>query len=285
MKELVVISGKGGTGKTSIVAALASLAQDKVIADCDVDAADLHLMLDPEIREEQQFTGWGVAVLRRDRCTECGRCREVCRFSAIDESFEIDPLSCEGCTVCAHFCPEQAIEMVVKVAGRWFISETRHGPLVHAQLGIAENNSGKLVAQVKEASLNLARERNCDLILVDGAPGMGCPVIASLSGARLALIVTEPTVSGIFDMERIIDLAGHFQIKSLVCINKYDLNVEMSRHIEEYCVDNGIDHVASIPYDIAFTKAMLLGKNILEYSQGAPSRMIRKMWEKISDEL
>jgi MinD superfamily P-loop ATPase len=285
MKELVVISGKGGTGKTSIVASIASLARDKVLADCDVDAADLHLILDPEIKSEQDFYGGKIAVLDKDACTECGKCIELCRFGAISDIYEVDLLSCEGCGVCAYFCPSKAIEMVEKIAGKWFVSDTRYGPLVHAKLGIAEDNSGKLVSRVKEIAREIAAESGYELIVIDGSPGIGCPVIASIAGASLILIVSEPTVSGIHDMKRVIDLSKHFRIKSMVCINKYDLNLDNVKEIERYCAENDVTIVAHVPYDLDFTRAQIEAKSITEYSDGDSSREIRMMWEKISDEL
>jgi MinD superfamily P-loop ATPase len=285
MKELVVISGKGGTGKTSIVASIASLARDKVLADCDVDAADLHLILNPEIKSRQDFYGGKIAVLDKDACTECGKCIELCRFGAISDIYEVDLLSCEGCGVCAYFCPSQAIEMVEKIAGKWFVSDTRYGPLVHAKLGIAEDNSGKLVSRVKEISREIATENGYELIVIDGSPGIGCPVIASIAGASLILIVSEPTVSGIHDMKRVIDLSKHFRIKSMVCINKYDLNLDNVKEIERYCAENDVTIAAHIPYDLDFTRAQIEAKSITEYSDGDSSREIRRMWEKISDEL
>ena len=285
MKELVVISGKGGTGKTSIVASIAQLAEEKVMADCDVDAADLHLILDPEIRMKQHFYSGRIAVLDRDVCTECGKCLELCRFAAIAGNYEIDHLSCGGCGVCAYFCPSDAIEMVEKMAGNWFVSETRYGPLVHARLGIAEDNSGKLVSEVKQISREVAKDRGYELIVIDGAPGIGCPVIASLAGAQLTLIVCEPTVSGIHDMKRVVDLANHFQIRSMVCINKYDLNRDSVREIERYCAEHDIAVVARIPYDINFTRAQIEAKSITEYSDGESSREIRRMWGRIANEL
>lgn len=285
MKELVVISGKGGTGKTSIVASIASLAEEKVMADCDVDAADLHLILDPEIRMEQHFYSGKIAVLNRDVCTECGRCIELCRFGAITENYEIDPLSCGNCGVCAYFCPSDAIEMVAKLAGNWYVSDTRYGPLVHARLGIAEDNSGKLVSEVKEISREVAGDRGYELIVIDGAPGIGCPVIASMAGAHMALIVCEPTVSGIHDMKRVVDLADHFRIKSMVCINKCDLNRDSVREIERYCAEHDVTIVARIPYDIDFTRAQIEAKSITEYSDGESSREIRRMWGRIANDL
>ena len=201
IRELVIISGKGGTGKTSVAASLACLAQNKVIADCDVDAADMHLVLQPEMQQATVFEGGKKAVITRDTCTACGECLRYCRFDAISDDFIVDPISCEGCGVCAHFCPHGAIEMKNHVSGQWFISDTRHGPLIHAKLGIAEGNSGKLVTIIKKKAREIAGEKGYGLVIVDGSPGTGCPVIATMSGASLALIVTEPTVSGIHDLE------------------------------------------------------------------------------------
>lgn len=285
MKELVVVSGKGGTGKTSIVASLAALAQKKVIADCDVDAADLHLILSPEIRRDEEFKGGKIAEINLEICTQCGKCIDLCRFDAIPDSYEVDTISCEGCGVCAYFCPFEAINMSEKVAGKWFVSDTRFGPLVHAKLGIAEDNSGKLVSRVKEIARSIAKERGYELIIIDGSPGIGCPVIASLSGAGLALIVSEPTVSGIHDMKRVVELANHFRIKSMVCINKSDLNPDNVKEIEKYCDENRVDVIARIPYDVDFTRAQIEAKSIVEYSDGASSTIVKKMWEAILSEL
>ena len=285
VKELVVLSGKGGTGKTSIVASLAALAEDKVIADCDVDAADLHLVLRPQIRSEEEFSGGNMAVLNKDVCTLCGECVNLCRFNAISPDIDIDQLSCEGCGVCAYFCPIKAIEMKQKIAGKWFISDTEFGPLVHARLGIAEDNSGKLVTKIKIEAEKIAMMNSSQLVLIDGSPGIGCPVIASITGANLILIVTEPSVSGLHDMRRVAELAFHFKTDTIVCINKYDINNQKSSEIESFCKDNNIDIVAKIPYDTAFTKAQLAAKSIVEYSDGNASQEIRRMWDNISNRL
>jgi len=281
MKEIVIISGKGGTGKTSIVSSFAALAENKVLADCDVDAADLHLILSPEIKEKEEFLAGKNAVIDRDICNSCGRCIEVCRFDAISDDYVIDPIDCEGCGVCAYFCPVEAIEMKEKTAGRLFISDTRYGPLFHAKLNIAEDNSGKLVTRVKEEAKKHAKEHGCELVLVDGPPGIGCPVISSVSGANVLLIVTEPTVSGIHDLKRVLELANHFRIKSSVCINKYDINKDVSDEIKAYCLKNNIDVAGEIPYDLDFTNAMIEGKSIVEYSDGDASDKVKKIWERV----
>ncbi len=288
MKELVIISGKGGTGKTSIAASLAALAKDKVIVDCDVDAADMHLILQPEIKEEEEFEGGKEALIDPERCTGCGRCEELCRFEAIsvcDNKYEINPLKCEGCGVCAYFCPVEAIEMKRKIAGKWFVSDTDHGPLVHAALGIAEDNSGKLVSKVRKKARDKAKEMGCEVVIIDGSPGIGCPVIASITGAKLVLIVTEPTVSGLHDLKRVVELINHFNIKGMVCANKYDLNINMVNKIEVFCKENDIEVAAKIPYDTDFTKGQLEAKSIIKYSDGVASQNIRAMWERINNEL
>ena len=282
MKEIVVISGKGGTGKTSIAGALASIAENKAMADCDVDASDLHLILSPEIKKTEQFTSGFLAEINKNECDECGKCTEVCRFNAISAEFEVDRFSCEGCGVCAYFCPKEAIRLNEKNAGEWYISDTAYGPMVHARLAIAEGNSGKLVTLVRKEANIIASEKNFNLIITDGSPGIGCPVIASITGASLILVVTEPSVSGIHDMKRITELTNHFKIKTLVCINKYDLNNENTELIEKYCNENNIDVIAKIPYDTDFVKAQINGKTILQYSDGQASKEIKNMWEKLN---
>jgi len=280
MKQIVVISGKGGTGKTVITASFASLAKSKVMADCDVDAADLHLLLHPTIRETHEFSAGKTALIDQQQCTQCGKCEEVCRFEAI-VNYLVDPISCEGCGVCFHICPEKAIKMVDNRSGKWFVSETRHGPFVHAKLGIAEENSGKLVTLVRQNAKLIAEEEKKDFVIIDGPPGIGCPVIASMSGVDIALIVTEATLSGIHDLERVAGVAHHFGIKSLVCINKYDLNLIVTRKIEEYCRGNSIQLVGKIPFDVSVTKALVRGLPIVEYSDNHVTEEIRNLWDKI----
>ena len=281
MKQIVVISGKGGTGKSVIAASFASLAKNKVMADCDVDAADLHLLLHPTVKETHEFSGGKTALIDERACTQCGKCQEFCRFEAID-NYVIDPISCEGCGVCFHICPEKAIRMVDNLSGRWFVSETKYGPFVHAKLGIAEENSGKLVTLVRQNAKLIAEKEERDFVIVDGPPGIGCPVIASLSGVDIALIVTEPTLSGIHDLERIVGVVHHFGIKGVACcINKCDLNLIVTQRIEEYCRHNNIELVGQIPFDISVTEALVRGLPIVEYSNNQAAHEIKNLWGKI----
>ena len=281
MKELVVLSGKGGTGKTSIVASLAALADTKVLADCDVDAADLHLLLNPSVKKETEFWSGQVARIDLDRCTECGLCQDLCRFNAIKD-YTVDPISCEGCGFCSHVCPAEAVTMRENLSGHWFVSDTRYGPLVHARLGIAQENSGKLVAQVRQQAKQIAEEQDLDYIISDGPPGIGCPVISSLSGASLALLVTEPTISGIHDLERVLGVCRHFSIPAVVCVNKYDLNEENTHHIESYCLSESIRLASKVPFDNTVTEALVHGVPVVEYSDGLVSQEIEKLWDDIS---
>ena len=278
MKELVVLSGKGGTGKTSIVGSFAALARKKVLADCDVDAADLHLLLAPSTSEENEFWSGQVAIIDDGKCTQCGLCQEICHFEAI-EDFRVDHISCEGCGFCYHICPAEAITMQENLSGHWFISETRYGSLVHARLGIAQENSGKLVAVVRQKVKQIAEANNLDFIITDGPPGIGCPVISSLSGASLALLVTEPTLSGMHDLERIISVCHHFDIPAVVCINKYDINEDNSHQIEGYCYNQKVEVVAKISYDSVVTEALIKGLPVVEYSQGKVAQEIEKLWQ------
>ena len=281
MREVVVLSGKGGTGKTSIVGSFAAIAQSKVLADCDVDAADLHLLLSPIVKkEENEFWSGQVAVIDEEKCTECGICQDVCRFRAIRD-FKVDPLSCEGCGFCYHACPDEAITMEDCLSGHWFVSETRYGPLVHARLGIAEENSGKLVALVRQNAIAIAKKEDLSYIITDGPPGIGCPVISSLSGANLALLVTEPTLSGMHDLERVLGVCRHFGVPALVCINKYDINSENTRQIEGFCSEQGVDVVSKIPMDNVVTEALVRGIPVVEYCQNGVSREIRMLWEAV----
>jgi MinD superfamily P-loop ATPase len=285
MKELTIISGKGGTGKTSITASFAALSKNKVMADCDVDAADLHLILKPEIKHRENFYGGKIAFINNEQCTECGKCREVCEFDAISEDYIVDPISCEGCSVCVHFCPVDAIDFDDHMNGEWYISETRFGPMVHAKLGIAEENSGKLVSLVRHQAKLLAEENGKDLIIVDGAPGIGCPVISSITGADAVLVVTEPTLSGLHDLERVVSLAaGHFGISTFVCVNKYDLNANITKKIEEFCHIKNINFVGKIPYDTVVTQAMVQEKSIVEFSDGVVAKEIKHIWENMENE-
>lgn len=284
MKEVVVLSGKGGTGKTSIVGSFAALAKSKVLVDCDVDAATLHLLLQPTIREKHEFWSGQVAVIDEEKCTHCGLCQEQCRFAAIKD-FNVDALSCEGCGFCSHICPAKAITMKENMAGHWFISNTKYGSLVHARLGIAQENSGKLVALVRQQARQMAEKNEADYIISDGPPGIGCPVISSLSGANLALLVTEPTLSGIHDLERVLSVCHHFGVPALVCINKYDINEDNTHQIEHYCLSQGVEVAARIPFDNTVTQAMVAGLPVVEYSRNGVSHEIEALWELVSKSL
>ncbi len=295
MKEIIVISGKGGTGKTSIVASFAALATNAVLADCDVDAADLHLLLEPDIKQTYDFTGGKLASVIAAKCVGCSRCEEVCKFDAVmfngpangvvERTYTIDPIACEGCSVCVHFCPVDAIEFKDAVNGRWFVSDTRFGPMVYAKLGPAEENSGKLVSLIRKQAKQIATEQNKDLIIVDGSPGIGCPVIASITGADMVLVVTEPTLSAQHDLERVTELTEHFKITTAVCINKYDINREMTHEMELKVKDEGLAVVGTIPYDTTVTKAQIAGKSIIEYSNDSLSNQIKSLWKEILDML
>ncbi len=293
MRELVILSGKGGTGKTSITASLALLAEKKVLADCDVDAADLHLVLSPEMISEEDFKGSMKVFIDENKCTGCGLCQRVCRFEAIKKEvlddqktvFRIDEIDCEGCRLCERLCPVSAISTKEEVNGKLFVSETRYGPLVHARLGIAEENSGKLVAKVRERAREIAEKESLDYIITDGPPGIGCPVISSLSGADLALIVTEPTISGTHDLERLIQVLNHFNVKGAVCINKYDINIENTDRIIKMAGDRGLEVLSLIPYDDVFTKAMVAGIPVIEYSQNEVSDRIRELWKALLNKI
>lgn len=282
MKELVIISGKGGTGKTSITAAFASLAHNHILCDADVDAADLHLLMNPQIQTTYDFMGGGVAEIRLDACSSCGRCLELCRFGAISKDFVVESIDCEGCGVCVDLCPEKAIDFPTQKCGEWFISDCKFGPMVHARLGIAQENSGKLVSVIRGQAKNMAATLGKDLILTDGPPGIGCPVIASITGATALLIVVEPTISGLHDMKRVADLAVHFKIPTMLCVNKYDLNIEVTEEIETTARNHSLDIVGRIPFNSIFTHSMVEGKNIFEYNKDPELlETVRTIWQKI----
>jgi len=292
MKELVVISGKGGTGKTSIVAAFAALAKNAVLADCDVDAADLHLVLEPKVKQTHDFSGGKQASIITEKCIGCGKCRDMCRFDAINfngdrndvvaKTFTIDPVSCEGCKVCVEFCPVDAIEFNDSINGQWFVSDTRFGPMVHAKLGIAEENSGKLVTVIRKEAKRIAQEQKKDLLIVDGSPGIGCPVIASITAADLVLVVTEPTLSGKHDLERVAQLTASFGIKTMVCVNKADVNPQITDQISEDAKKRGLKVIGKIAYDEAFTKAQIIKASVVEYTGGAITEQIKALWRQVT---
>ena len=280
MKELVVISGKGGTGKTSLAASLAVLADRPVIADCDVDASDLHLVLSPRVKERHEFRSGHNAVIRQDDCTGCGACLAHCRLGAVVQrpaAYAVDPIACEGCGVCVRFCTEKAIDFPERLCGEWMISETRCGPMVHARLGVAAENSGKLVSIVRREARRIAESENHPLIIVDGPPGIGCPVIASVTGATLVLAVTEPTVSGEHDLERVLSLTRHFDIPAAVCVNKWDLNAEMTGRIEDKTRKAGARIAGRIRYDRAVTLAQMQARAVVE-TEARCVEDIQRVW-------
>ena len=295
MRQIVILSGKGGTGKTTVAAALAHLASQEasiVLADADVDAANLELVLSPQIQEESEFAGGGVAVIDAELCTACDVCAEVCRFEAIipgDETYAVDEIGCEGCGACFYQCPVEAIEMQERLDGRWFRSQARYGPLFHAHLFAARENSGKLVTLVKSRARLVDMEENADAdaysyadyLLVDGPPGIGCPVIAAISGADLTLLVTEPTVAGAHDLERIVGMARHFGVRAVVCINKHDLNHAKTEEIASWCAERGVPVVGRIPFDQGVTRAMVQGKPITEHSDGPVVEELRRIWDRL----
>ena len=291
MKQLVILSGKGGTGKTTVAAALAHLASQYlsiVLADADVDAANMELVLSPTQVEEHDFTGGQLAIIDPDLCTACGICADVCRFEAVipgDEAYGVDDIACEGCASCFYQCPEEAIRMEEQTAGRWFRSDTRFGPLFHAHLFAGQENSGKLVTLVKQQGRLQAMDSDADLLIVDGPPGIGCPVISASAGADLALLVVEPTVSGIHDLERILGTTDHFGVPALVCINKADLNQARADEIAGFCAAQGIEVVGQLPFDQVVTKAMVQGQPVTAYSDGPVTAALKVMCRRISEVL
>ena len=331
-KELVIISGKGGTGKTSIIAAFAALAKNKaVLADCDVDAADLHLVLEPKIFHTADFSGGSRAKINLELCIGCGKCQEVCRFDAISKNsaapwvgpdassachdcgfcvrscstktnatihdimeslgntpkqiFEVDPISCEGCGVCNWFCPVDAIEFGSVVNGQWFLSDTRFGPMVHAKLGVAEENSGKLVSIVRSEAKKIAESHQLDMIIVDGSPGIGCPVVASITGSNFVLIVTEPTLSGLHDLQRVADLTKFFGIETLVCINKWDINPDLTAEIERQATERNLAVAGRVRYDRAVTEAQVKKQTIVEYQADGCVEDLRNLWNVVEQKV
>lgn len=290
MKQIAIISGKGGTGKTVITASFAALAKDKVMADCDVDASDLHLLLHPRIKEKRQFKGGLLAVVNQEKCTACGGCIKICRFDAITEKGEqdkvfVDPVACEGCQVCSLVCPVEAIQMKERTSGEWYVSDTRYGPMVHARLGVAQENSGKLVSVVRKNARDICQKDHLELVIIDGPPGIGCPVIASITGVDLVVIVTEPTFSAISDLKRVLGLTRHFGIGATVLINKYDLNPENTESIENFCQKGQVEVAGKLPFDNTITRAMVAGKNIIEYSESSLAADIRHIWKRIHTRL
>jgi len=285
MRKMTILSGKGGTGKTTVTASFAALSENAVFADCDVDASNLHLLLKPNFRETIEFRGLKLAVINPDRCTRCGLCEEKCRFNAI-HGFEVDPIHCEGCGVCVEVCPVAAIDFVERICGHAYISETRYGPMSHARLKPGMENSGKLVTLVRQNARRLAEDGGHDLVLVDGPPGIGCPVIASLADIDKGLVVVEPTLSGIHDLERALGLLEHFKVEPLVCVNKRDLNDENTGAIKRFCSKIKVDVVGLVPFDPTVTRAMVAGQPVVEYAPHSPaSTAINEMWEGVKSHL
>lgn len=290
MKELVIISGKGGVGKTSVTAAFAALAGRSVIVDCDVDAADLHLLMRPEICQRETFVSGREAIIRADDCIDCGKCQDHCRFEAIQRErtedgrtlFRVDPVGCEGCGVCLQVCPQGAIDFPERTGGEWFISATRFGPMVHARLTPGGENSGKLVSTVRNAAREIARKHGLDLILIDGPPGIGCPVIASITGAYLVFIVTEPTLSGRHDMARTLELTQRFSIPAWVCVNKWDINPDVTRQIEDDARNSGATVAGRIRYDSSITEAQIAECPVVELDNAPAAADLRDVWAVVS---
>ena len=282
MREITIVSGKGGTGKTVLTAAFAALANNACFVDCDVDAADLHLLLTPKVRQKHTFRSGKTARIDKKLCTGCGECVDICRFSAISSDFEVDGISCEGCAICSVICRSKAVTMDDNLSGEWYVSDTKYGPFVHARLGIAEENSGKLVTTIRRAAQEIADTKRLDYVINDGPPGIGCPVIASLSGVDLALIVTEPTLAGIHDMERIADLAAYFSIPVEVVINKYDINLKNTEAIGEICSRRKIRIAAQLPYSDTFTEAVVRGVPLPMYRRDKITEQIADLWQTIA---
>lgn len=282
LKQITILSGKGGTGKTTLTASFAVLSKNKVLADCDVDAPNLHLLLNPEVVEKQEFKGLKLAVIDGTQCIQCGRCEENCRFDAIKE-FTVNPILCEGCAVCAYVCPVDSIRMMERISGYAFISDTQYGPMAHARLNPGEENSGKLVTLVRNNARRIAENKNLNLIINDGPPGIGCPVIASISGIDLGLVIVEPTLSGIHDLERAIGLLDHFRVPALVCINKYDINMKNTQKITDFCESRNLELVGKIPFDPIVTEAIARGEPVVAYSpESMASKSIVDVWKKLN---
>jgi MinD superfamily P-loop ATPase len=284
MRQLTIISGKGGTGKTTIAAAFAVLAERKVMVDCDVDAADLHLILDARIQQTEKFYGGRSPVVDLGKCTQCGVCTDLCRFDAIEDGI-VDMVSCDHCGLCVYGCPQDAITMVEDHSGNWFVSDTPYGPLVHARLGIGEENSGKLVTAVRKKASEIAETENRNLVIIDGPPGIGCPVLASVAGVDMLLAVSEPTLSGMHDLDRILDLSRHFHIPAKVCVNKFDINAGITDEIERRCQEKGSEVIAKLPFDRCVIDSLIMRRTVIDSPCGEITNRIRAMWETLEANL
>lgn len=288
MKEIVIISGKGGTGKTSITASFAVLGgKNIVVADCDVDAADMHLLMQPDWEFSEDIYSGVAAEIDQNKCIKCGKCAEVCRFEAIpviEKKYFVSNLNCEGCGYCSQVCPRDAISMVEQNVGKWFISNTKaDNQMVHARLKIGADNSGKLVAKVKKEAKQIAEQNSKDFIIVDGSPGIGCPVVSSLSGTDFVVLVTESSVSGLHDLKRVYELVKKFKIPAGCIINKADINLQVSEEIKAFLKEENVTHLADIPYDETFTEAMTDGKTIVEFSESKLKQILEETWRKVKE--
>jgi len=280
--EIAIISGKGGTGKTTVCAALGFIADEVVMADCDVDAPDLHILLKPSIMEETDFIASKVAIIDESKCTDCGLCEQTCRFGAITAT-KVDPISCEGCGVCEYVCPESAIQMVDRQSGHLYDSDTRIGRMAHAKLLPGEGNSGRLVTEVRKLGSKIAADNGISTLLIDGSPGIGCPVIATVTGIKLGIIVTEPTMSGIHDMQRVFELLKRFRVTATVIINKFDLNLENTEVIERYCAENDVIVLGRIKFDPIMTKSMVAAQTLPEFAPDHEiTQLLRKIWSRVN---
>ncbi len=285
MKEIIVLSGKGGTGKTSLTASFAALAKNSVLVDCDVDASDLHILMQPEIQQTTQFVSGNLALIVPYECNGCNKCVQHCKFNAIkttDDGLAIDPALCEGCGVCVHVCPNNAIKFNPRNCGEWYSSSTRFGPMVHAKLGIAAENSGRLVTLVRSEAKKAAQRTNADLILADGPPGIGCPVIASITGSDCVVVITEPTVSGIHDLKRVLELTSHFKILTFVVINRFDINRDNTTVIKKICFASDAKYVGKISTTEEMNQAQMAGKSIVEFKKCKAKKEIEDIWFHIS---
>jgi MinD superfamily P-loop ATPase len=284
MRQLTIMSGKGGTGKTTIAAALAALGKRQVMADCDVDAADLHLLLDAKVLRTERFYGGRSPSVDLERCTGCGICNDLCRFGAIENGV-VDLVACDHCGLCVYGCPEKAICMVEDHSGDLSVSETPYGPFVHARLGIGEENSGKLVTEVRKRATEIAKTEGIELVMIDGPPGIGCPAMASMAGATMVLAVSEPTLSGIHDLDRVLELAKHFRIPARVCVNRFDINPGLTDQIEDSCRVKGFEVIARVPFDPCVIDALVMRKTVIDHPCGDVTRRVREMWERLTSDL